>query len=84
MQHSVRTAKVFADKFNSKLNDLEVPNDFKLRIQLVAKMLHVSPDKVRIWLNGYQLPSEKEMNLIINEFGFDSHWLKGDEQVTHH
>jgi hypothetical protein len=85
MQHTVRTAKVFAEKFNSRLDDLAMPNEFRTRIQLVAKLLRISPEKVRYWLNGSQLPNDRELNLIINELGLDAHWLKNDDQSsTHH
>ena len=72
---SLRNSKIFAEKLNSKLDDLEMPSDFRSRISLVSKLLHISPEKVRFWLYGHQLPNKNEMNLLINEFGFEAHFF---------
>ena len=72
---SLRNSKVFAVEFNSRLDKLEMPSDFRIRISLVSKLLHISPEKVRFWLYGHQLPNKDEMNLLISEFGFDANFL---------
>lgn len=83
MSTTLRASKVFAEKLNSKLDDLEMPSDFRSRVSLVSKLLHVSPEKVRFWLYGHQLPNEKEMNLLENEFGLDAHFPKELHRQQH-
>jgi len=82
MTATLRTSKLFAEKLNSKLDDLEMPSDFRSRVSLVSKLLHVSPEKVRFWLYGHQLPNEKEMSLLESEFGMDTHFAK-ESQPRH-
>jgi hypothetical protein len=79
---TIRTAKMFAEKLNSKLDDLDMPPNLRARIPLVAKLLRISPERVRLWLQGSQMPTEREFDLIVNELGFDPHWVK-EREKTH-
>ncbi len=80
---TLRNSKLFAEKLNAKLDDLEMPADFRERIHILAKMLHISPERARFWLNGYQLPNKNEMDLLEHELGIDTHWLHDQSHQQH-
>jgi hypothetical protein len=71
------SARLFAEKLNAKLDELDMPSDYHSRIKLLAKLLHIPPDRIRLLLKGLSMPNHHEMDLLIHEVGFDPHTIHG-------
>ena len=74
-----QSARYFAQRLNSCLDDTGAPVQTRERIAILSKMLDISKQQAWSLLEGQQLPDQLLLQKIANEFEVDSHWLSGEK-----
>lgn len=72
-----QTAKQFAEKLNSCLDDSGAPTNARERSVVLAKMLDISKQQAWNLVEGLQLPDDNLLTQIANEFEVDREWMAG-------
>ena len=76
MAHS---AKYFAERLNSCLDDTSAPTPIRDRAVILSKMLGISKQQAWILLEGHTLPNSFLIQKIADEFDVDPKWLSGEK-----
>lgn len=73
------SAKNFAERLNTCLDDTGAPTHTRERSAILGKMLDISKHVAGSLLQGYQLPDQSLLLRIAHEFEVDPQWLTGDK-----
>lgn len=73
----IQTAKQFAEKLNSCLDDSGAPTNARERAAVLAKMLDISKQQAWNFVEGLQLPDDELLMRIAEEFEVDPEWMAG-------
>ncbi|OGT44678.1 MAG: hypothetical protein A3F42_01680 [Gammaproteobacteria bacterium RIFCSPHIGHO2_12_FULL_37_34] len=74
-----QSAKHFAEKLNSCLDNTDAPTHIRERAVILSKMLDISKQQAWILLEGHTLPDSSLIQKIANEFDVDPKWLSGEK-----
>lgn len=75
-----QSAKHFAERLNSCLDDTGAPATIRERSVILGKMLDISKQQAWSLLEGYQLPDQSLLQKIAHEFEVDPKWLSGEKK----
>lgn len=73
------SAKHFAERLNSCLNDIGAPPSIRERANILCKMLNISKHQAWGLLDGLHVPDESLVQEIAAEFEVDPKWLSGEK-----
>lgn len=73
------TAKLFAERLNSCLDDTGAPVQIRERAVILSKMLDIPKQQAWSFLDGHQLPDSDMLQKIANEFEVDPQWLTSEK-----
>lgn len=71
------THRLFAERLNRELDNIDVPDREDERIEAFSKMFHVPKFKAEALLHGVYLPDESLLNNIAQELEVNPNWLVG-------
>lgn len=74
-----QSAKHFAERLNSCLDDNDAPAQIRDRAAILGKMLDISKQQAWVLLEGHTLPDSSLIQKIANEFDVDPKWLSGEK-----
>jgi len=74
-----QSAKHFAQRLNSCLDDTDAPPHVRERAAILSKMLDIPKHQAWSLLEGQLLPDADLLQRIANEFEVDPAWLSGDK-----
>lgn len=74
-----QSAKHFAEKLNSCLDDTGAPAQIRERAAILSKMLDISKQQAWSLLEGHQIPHPDLIQKIAQEFEVDPKWLAGEK-----
>lgn len=66
-----QNAKLFAEKLNQLLDDLDVPDNMRERSAILSKMLDIPKQQAWTLLEGQQYPNQALLEKIANELEVD-------------
>lgn len=69
--------KIFAERLNQELDNIELPSREDERIEAFSKMFHIPKFKAEALLQGIYLPDETLLTAIALELEVDPNWLIG-------
>ncbi|WP_367606327.1 hypothetical protein [Legionella sp. W05-934-2] len=69
--------KLFAERLNQELDNMDVPTHHSERTAVLAKLIHVPRFKAQAYLDGIYLPDEQILLALCNELEVDMDWLLG-------
>ncbi len=72
----MKDKKQFAERFNSLLDELEIPPKHSGRIQYVAELFGLTHRGAGKWVNGLALPPKKKRELVAKKLGINFEWLE--------
>ncbi|TAK77167.1 MAG: XRE family transcriptional regulator [Gammaproteobacteria bacterium] len=73
------SAKHFAQRLNSCLDDSGAPIQIRERAAILSKMIDISKQQAWSLLEGQQLPDPDLLQKIAEEFEVDPKWLSGEK-----
>jgi transcriptional regulator with XRE-family HTH domain len=73
------TAKHFAERLNTCLDDTDAPAQVRDRALILSKMLNIPKQQAWAFLEGQQIPDSDLLQHIANEFEVDPKWLSGEK-----
>ena len=76
MAHS---AKYFAERLNSCLDETNAPIQIRERAAILSKLFAIPKHQAWNLLEGYQIPDPELLQQIAKEFDVDSKWLSGEK-----
>jgi hypothetical protein len=74
-----QSAKPFADRLNSCLDDTEAPVSIRERANILSKLLDIPKQQAWGLLAGQQMPDQSLLERIAAEFDVDPQWLLGNK-----
>lgn len=77
------TNRIFAQRLNSELDEMGMPQRMDERIEVFAKFIKAPRFKAEEILNGTRVPGEDMLKLIANELEVSTNWLLGKEMDKH-
>jgi hypothetical protein len=75
-----QTAKYFAERLNSCLDETGAPVNVRERAAVLSKMLDIPKQQAWSLLEGHLLPNHDLIVKIAAEFEVDPEWLSGDKK----
>lgn len=73
------SAKHFAERLNSCLDDTGAPLHMRERAVILSKLLDIPKQQAFSFLEGHQLPDQDVLHRIATEFEVDPQWLTGEK-----
>lgn len=73
------THKLFAERLNKELDDIDFPQHEAERVEAFSTMFHLPKFKAEAILSGNMLPSEELLQAISDELEVNANWLTGKE-----
>lgn len=73
-----QSAKHFAHRLNSCLDDTDAPAQVRERAAILSKMLDIPKQQAWSLLEGQVLPDQALLQKIASEFEVDPKWLSGE------
>ena len=70
--------KIFAERLNSELDQIDFPSKLDERVEAFAKLLDIPRFKAESILSGAILPEEELLMRIAEELEVDPGWLLGN------
>ncbi len=74
-----QSAKYFATRLNSCLDDTGAPIHARERAAVLSKMINIPKQQAWTLLEGHQLPNSDLIQKIAIEFEVDPEWLIGNK-----
>ena len=74
-----QSAKIFAQRLNRCLDDMDAPTAVRERADILCKMLDIPRHQAWGLIEGHQFPDAALLNQIANEFEVDPKWLAGEK-----
>ena len=76
------THRLFAERLNRELDNIDVPSREDERIEAFSKMFHIPKFKAEALLHGISLPDESLLESIAQELEVNPNWLVGKTDET--
>lgn len=73
------SAKIFAQRLNRCLDDMDAPAAVRERAAILGKLLDIPRHQAWGLIEGHQFPDAVLLNQIAQEFEVDPKWLSGDK-----
>jgi len=74
-----QSAKHFAERLHSCLDETDAPSSIRERAVILSKMLDISKQQAWILLEGHTLPDTSLLLKIAKEFDVDPTWISGEK-----
>ena len=71
------THRLFSERLNQELDNIDVPSREEERIDALSKMFHIPKFKAEALLHGIYLPDEQLLKDVAQELEVDPNWLIG-------
>jgi len=74
-----QSARNFAQRLNSCLDETGAPVQIRERAAILSKLIDIPKQQAWCLLEGQQLPDPELLQKIADEFEVDPQWLSGDK-----
>lgn len=69
--------RMFSERLNQALDEIEAPEELEERVDALSKLIHITKFKADALISGKLMPDPICLNLLAEQLEVDPEWLLG-------